>query len=180
MVNLEPPKNIHVMDPATYEQATKVIEVMRDVLMEKYGIEFKVYLANPNLIRLRLEDLEKLMIELLHFNHPMMRNYNNMKTKTRKKEFIMHKTVFSLVAFEHGYSKSAIGKFVDNDHSSIINLINCANDYIDTKDKEFNNILAQYKRKIKSYVSIISENFESGNNPKSVFDTVLSKEQDIL
>ncbi len=176
MVNLKSSKNIHVMDSATYEQATKVIEVMRDVLMEKYGIEFKVYLANPNLIRLTLEDLEKLMIQLLQTNHPRMWSYNNLKVKTRKKEFIMHKTVFSLVAFEHGYSKSAIGKFLDNDHSSTINLIKSAHDYIDTRDREFNTILAQYKRKVKQYVSIISENFESGNNPESVFDTVLSEE----
>lgn len=163
-----------------YEEIKKVIEVFRDTLYEKYGIELSIYVADESLIRLKLDELEKLMIEILHYNEPDTKAIKKMSFKTRKKEFIIHKTVFSLVAFQHGYTKSAIGKFLDNDHSSTINLIKAADNYYYTNDKEFNHILKIFKHKIKTYVSTISAYIESGNNPESVSDTVLSEEQDIL
>lgn len=163
-----------------HEEVKKVIEVFRDTLFEKYGIELSIHVTDDDLVRLKLEDLEKLMIELFHYNEPKTAGIKSMGVKTRKKQFIMHKTVFAVVCFQHGYSKSAIGDFLDNDHSSIINLLKSADNYYYTGDKEFNYILKQFKAKIKTYVSAISAHIESGNKPQPVLNPVLPQEQSVL
>jgi len=177
MVNL---KNLDQMSKLDIErEVVAVIETFKDILLEKYGIKFKVYIPDPSIIRLKLEDIERISIEVLHQNEPKTSTIKNMKVHTRVKEFIIHKTAFCLIAYEQGYGKSAIGRYLDRDHSSIINLIKCGEDYIYTKDKYFNTILLQLKSKIKNHVQILSTNIQSRVNTESTYDSVMPEGEDI-
>ena len=177
MVNL---KSLDQMSKRDIEQeVVNVIETFKDIMLEKYGIRFNVYIPNPHIIRLRLEVIESLVIDVLHHNEPKTNRIKDMRFDTRIKEFIIHKTAFCLLAYEQGYSKSAIGRYLNRDHSSIINLIKCAEDYIYTKDKYFNTILLQVKSKIKNYVQVLSTNIESGVNTESTYDSIMPQGEDI-
>lgn len=177
MVNL---KTLDQMSKTDIErEVIAVIETFKDIMLQKYGISFNVYIPDPSIIRLKLEEIEKLAIEVLHMNESRAKTIKNMRVDTRKKEFIIHKTAFCLIAYEQGYSKSVIGRYLGRDHSSVINLLKSAEDYIDTKDKEFNAILLQLKSKIKNYVQVLSANIQSGVNTESTYDSVMPEGEDI-
>lgn len=177
MVNL---KTLDQMSKKDIEQEViNVIETFKDIMLQKYGIKFNVYIPNPNIIRLKLEIIEQFAIEVLHQNEPKTIGIKHMRVDTRIKEFIIHKTAFCLAAYEQGYSKSAIARYLNRDHSSIINLLKSADDYIYTKDKYFNTILLQLKSKMKNYVQVLSTNIESGVNTESVSDLVMPEGEDI-
>lgn len=153
------------------------INSFKKMMVEKYGIEFRVYSKIDSPTFVTLETLENIVIEAFHDEYPDLIYIKSLKAITRKREFITYKTIFCYIGASYGYGKSTMGNYVGNNHASVINLLRNAADYEYVKDRAYFNAKNKVIEYLTNYVAIISNTTESGDNPESMPDIIFNKRE---
>ena len=105
---------------------------------------------------LSMEDIANIVIEFMHEDSPHLRKHKNLSAKWRNRDYIVFKRIFCMFARQAGNTVTAIGKFLKNDHSSVIHQLRQANLHIEAKDDYFISRYNTVKKRVE-YVADISE-----------------------
>lgn len=136
------------------------IEEFKENMYLNYKVKVHVFFKETDIPSLPIEDLELLVLIKLKRQYPEYSNINSFRnTRSRKYQIIVHKQIFSYIAHEkYGYTKSEIGRYLNQDHTSVIHSINSINDYFDTDNKYVKGLYNTISNSIKDYVGSISKN----------------------
>ena len=86
---------------------------------------------------LKMEDISKVIIEFMHEDCPHLRDYNDLNAKWRNRDYMIFKRIFCMFAKDAGNTTVAIGRFLGNDHSTIVHQLRQANIHVEAKDRYF-------------------------------------------
>jgi len=103
---------------------------------------------------LKMEDISKVIIEFMHEDCPHLRDYNDLNAKWRNRDYMIFKRIFCMFARQAGNTVTAIGAFLDNDHSSVIHQLRQANLHIEANDEFFVTRYCMVKMKIDNVANI--------------------------
>lgn len=143
-------------------------------VIDKYNIKLKIFF-NKKTSFVKLQEIEKFGLEHLHTNYPKYSHITSFSTRTRIKDIMMHQQAVCLVAHNYMHSKTYIGQYFGRDHSSAINSIKQADNYLWSKDKKFIQIYNFINNKVNNYVGTISNNTENKNNTESMSFVVFNE-----
>ena len=105
---------------------------------------------------LKMEDISKVVVEFMHEDCPHLREHDDLTSKWRNRDYMIFKRIFCIFAKDAGNTTVAIGRFLGNDHSTIIHQLRQANIHIEAKDRYFIDKYQLLKKKIDN-VGDISE-----------------------
>jgi hypothetical protein len=103
---------------------------------------------------LSMEAIANIVIEFMHEDSPHLRKYKDLCAKWRNRDYIVFKRIFCMFARQAGNTVTSIGKFLDNDHSSVIHQLRQANIHIDASDNFFITRYQLVKNKIDNVANI--------------------------
>ena len=107
-----------------------------------------------DITHLTLEDISDIVVEFMHEDSPHLRRYKSLSAKWRNRDYIVFKRIFCMFARQAGNTVTAIGAFLDNDHSSVIHQLRQANLHIEANDEFFVTRYCIVKTKIDDVASI--------------------------
>ncbi len=138
---------------------------------DKYGLFLRVEISGKPSKVINLDILSKVhqsAIALLHIDYPEHDNIKSFSHRCRKIEVMWHSQAFQLLAWNLGYTKSAIARLIDRNHASVINNIEQAQHYLYTDYAQFCRIYYKLFKIAKHYVGTISTNDDGQDNSKSI------------
>ena len=125
--------------------------------------------------RLTLKDIELLFIPAMHTHCDELIQFKTLQGVKRKtKEIVAWKQLFSYVAYKYGYSKIGIGRFLIQNHATVIHSIKTIENYIEINDSQFNSMFNHFKKYIKEYVGTTTGNVNRQTNAKSAVASLCS------
>ncbi len=107
-----------------------------------------------DITHLTLEEISNIVVEFMHEDSPHLRKHKNLSAKWRNRDYIVFKRIFCMFARQAGNTVTAIGKFLKNDHSSVIHQLRQANLHIDANDEFFVTRYCIVKMKINDVANI--------------------------
>ena len=107
-----------------------------------------------DITHLTLEDISNIVVEFMHEDSPHLRKHKDLSAKWRNRDYIVFKRIFCMFARQAGNTVTAIGKFLKNDHSSVIHQLRQANLHIDANDDFFVTRYCIVKMKINDVANI--------------------------
>ena len=136
------------------------IELFKETMKLRYKVNVHVFFKEIKTSSLFIKDLEKIILSCLIDEHPRYSKYKSFKEhKSKKTEWVIHKQIFAYIAcMKYDYAKIQIARYLDNDHSTVINNIKVIEDYFGTNNKCVQELYNRIEDKIKNYVGTISEN----------------------
>lgn len=142
------------------ETFKKAVEDFKKYSLKNYGFEIHVYFKKESTSHPSLKDLETIVMLKLKDAHQEYNSFESFKDlKTRKRSVILHKQIYSYIAhIEYEYSKSAIARHLNQDHTSVIHSIRSVSDALDTNDKLVMSLYYDILIMMKDYVGFITEN----------------------
>jgi len=105
---------------------------------------------------LKIEDISDIVVEFMHEDCPHLKEHSDLTSKWRNRDYMIFKRIFCMFARDAGNSTVAIGRFLGNDHSTIIHQLRQANIHIEANDRYFIDKYQLLKKKIDN-VGNISE-----------------------
>ena len=125
--------------------------------------------------RLTLKDIELLFIPAMHTYCDELIQFKTLQGVRRKtKEIVAWKQLFSYVAYKYGFSKIGIGRFLIQNHATVIHSIKTIENYMEINDSEFNSMFNHFKKYIKEYVGTTTGNVNRQANTKSAVASLCS------
>ena len=107
-----------------------------------------------DITHLTLEDISNIVVEFMHEDSPHLRKHKNLSARWRNRDYIVFKRIFCMFARQAGNTVTAIGKFLKNDHSSVIHQLRQANLHIEANDDFFVTRYCIVKMKINDVANI--------------------------
>jgi hypothetical protein len=107
-----------------------------------------------DITHLTLEEISNIVVEFMHEDSPHLRKHKDLSAKWRNRDYIVFKRIFCMFARQAGNTVTAIGKFLKNDHSSVIHQLRQANLHIDANDDFFVTRYCIVKMKINDVANI--------------------------
>ena len=107
-----------------------------------------------DITHLTLEEISNIVVEFMHEDSPHLRKHKNLSAKWRNRDYIVFKRIFCMFARQAGNTVTAIGKFLKNDHSSVIHQLRQANLHIEANDDFFVTRYCIVKMKINDVANI--------------------------
>jgi len=147
-------------------------------LIKKYNIQLKIFFDKKTTM-VKIQDIEKFALEHLHTNYPRFAHIKTLSEKTRIRDIMIHQQAACLIAHNCKHTKTYIGQHFKRDHSSAINSITQAENYLWSKDKTFIEIYNYINNKINNYVGTISNNSEEQDNTESMSIVVFNEGENI-
>jgi len=125
--------------------------------------------------KLTLKDIELLFIPAMHAHCDELKQFKTLQGIKRKtKEIVAWKQLFSYVAHKYGYSKIGIGRFLKQNHATVIHSIKNIENFIAINDSEFNSMFNHFKKYIKEYVGTTTGDVDRQINTKSAVASLCS------
>ena len=103
-----------------------------------------------------MEKIADIVVKFMHEDSPHLRKHKDLSAKWRNRDYIVFKRIFCMFARQAGSTVTAIGKFLKNDHSSVIHQLRQANLHIEANDEFFVSRYNTVKQRV-NYVADISE-----------------------
>ena len=107
-----------------------------------------------DITHLTLEEISNIVVEFMHEDSPHLRKHKDLSAKWRNRDYIVFKRIFCMFARQAGNTVTAIGKFLKNDHSSVIHQLRQANLHIEANDDFFVTRYCIVKMKINDVANI--------------------------
>lgn len=107
-----------------------------------------------DITHLTLEEISNIVVEFMHEDSPHLRKHKDLCAKWRNRDYIVFKRIFCMFARQAGNTVTAIGKFLKNDHSSVIHQLRQANLHIEANDDFFVTRYCIVKMKINDVANI--------------------------
>lgn len=114
------------------------IKTFQTHFIKRFGIMPEVTINNQETVNITVTDLEDLEKIVQRFIPPMVaRHHPKFITKTRKRELVVLRMIFMMLAKDMEYSLKTIGQYCGGrDHSTVVYNINSGYDLLET-DKDF-------------------------------------------
>ena len=161
------------------KELAKDIEFFRNHCLKKFGYDITV---KPKKVE---KEYRKNIYELIDtFNEIIKNNKTDFKcenpcleSKTRERELILYRHIYYYIAHRWGYSKSKIGKTLEQDHATVVYGIKQLRTKVEIKDKliinKFNYIYNVISTKF-GVDGTVPYDIREEFNPKSVLSSLLS------
>ena len=128
----------------------------------------------------KLEKIEALVLKAMYAESPQLLYIKNFKNPTRRGEYILWKQIFSYIAWDIGFSKSIIGRYIDRNHATVIHSIKTAENLLSVEDHRFTEAYYSVINNIKDYVGIVAKNTKTRHNAKSVLNSLRDQKESVI
>tara|TARA_B110000196_G_C20911281_1_gene550660 strand:+ start:277 stop:801 length:525 start_codon:yes stop_codon:yes gene_type:complete len=126
-----------------------------------------------------LSKVHEAALSMLHLDFPQYDHIKSFSHRCRKIEVMRYSQAFQYIAWNLGYTKSAVAVLVNRNHATVINNINQAKNYLHTDSPEFCRIYYKLFKLTKYYVGTISTNDDGEDNSKPAISALCNKKQNI-
>ena len=113
-------------------------------------------LKKLDIVQLNMEDINNVIIRRMHKDCPGLRKFDSLSHTHRGRDYIMYKKIFCMFARQAGYTVTAIGKFLNKDHSTVIHNLRTGDNHLNAKDPFFTERYNRIKELV-THVGDISE-----------------------
>ena len=132
---------------------------------EKYDLDVNIVIGGTILDqktgnKIALDILRDEAFSAMCLYDPSLSSYLSMRSKSRKREFVMWSQCFQYLAWMHGYSKIEIGRNLMKNHATIISSINKVSNAIDGYNPDLKEIYEYLKNYYLTHVGDITKNIK--------------------
>lgn len=115
------------------------IEEVKNEFMQRYNLEVGVIIYNKEILMIEehptlaeLEDLVNIILKsILKHDCPE----NGIRVKSRERIVVTCRHIFNFIALRYGYTCSSIGRFIDQDHATVLHSKMKVRDLLDSNDE---------------------------------------------
>jgi len=130
-------------------EAEKMVELFKQQFEERFGIKAFVSYQISGKYRMTDISLNDLLFEVntylfemnpsktLKLNYRTIDISEGILFKSRAQELVELRHIFSHIAYKIGYSYSAIGRFLSQDHCTILHAVKAVNNMFDINEKHY-------------------------------------------